>query len=435
MQEIKTNFKWIEDAKIYQVFIDRFSGCKKTYTDEELRKGFLYGNLKSLISKLDYIQSQNFNVIWLSPFFVNSPSGYHGYHSTNLNHVDPRFAFGENPEDTEIGNPLDENDMNIVTKSDQVLIDLIKEIHNRKMKIMMDMVPNHVHSLHPFFKEAKTDKSSKYYKWFYFYEKEIEDSKKSKEKKEVETDYLKFLDVTILPKLNLDNKECGDYIINVTKHYLELGIDAIRADHIIGPSKEYVKRFSEEIHKSFPTVPVIGEILPVCIAPFAETVLGVDVKYLEKIKDTSLPALTVMDEVFLQYDNVLDGILDYTFTYLIDLYVQDKIKENELKQYITEHYAKFSKSNLILVKQLDSHDIDRILFRCKNDRNKLKKAMEYLYAKYDTRSDPLVMYYGTEDFMTQEKTMNGEPYGDFRVRQPMNFSLQWMKQFFKLKNE
>ena len=102
-----------------------------------------------------------------------------------------------------------------------------------------------------------------------------------------------------------------------------------------------------------------------------------------------------MDEVFLQYDNVLDGILDYTFTYLIDLYVQDKIKENELKQYITEHYAKFSKSNLILVKQLDSHDIDRILFRCGNDRNKLKRAMEYLYAKYDTRSDPLVMYYGT----------------------------------------
>ena len=84
---------------------------------------------------------------------------------------------------------------------------------------------------------------------------------------------------------------------------------------------------------------------------------------------------------------------------------------------------------------MDSHDIDRILFRCGNDRNKLKRAMEYLYAKYDTRSDPLVMYYGTEDFMTQEKTINGEPYGDFRVRQPMNFSLQWMKQFFKLKNE
>ena len=55
MQGIKTNFTWIEDAKIYQVFIDRFSGCKKTYTDDELRKGFLYGNLKSLISKLGII--------------------------------------------------------------------------------------------------------------------------------------------------------------------------------------------------------------------------------------------------------------------------------------------------------------------------------------------------------------------------------------------
>ena len=37
-------FSWIRGAKIYQVFLDRFAGHKEKFTEDELRKGFLYGN-------------------------------------------------------------------------------------------------------------------------------------------------------------------------------------------------------------------------------------------------------------------------------------------------------------------------------------------------------------------------------------------------------
>ena len=55
-------------------------------------------------------------MIWIRPFFVNQKNGYHGYHTINFNHVIPRFAFGEKIEDNNIGNPLDENDLNLITK-------------------------------------------------------------------------------------------------------------------------------------------------------------------------------------------------------------------------------------------------------------------------------------------------------------------------------
>ena len=139
----KGNFKWMEGARIYQVFTDRFAGHKENYTEDELRKDFLFGNIKALTTKLDYIKSMNFNCIWLTPFYANQPKGYHGYHTENYNHVDPRFAYGENIEDKNVGNVFDPNDINLETGADLVLKNFIKECHKKDLKIIMDFVPNH----------------------------------------------------------------------------------------------------------------------------------------------------------------------------------------------------------------------------------------------------------------------------------------------------
>ena len=63
------------------------------------------------------------------------------------------------------------------------------------------------------------------------------------------------------------------------------------------------------------------------------------------------------------------------------------------------------------------------MFRCKNNYELFQKAMNLLYKNQEKRNDPIVVYYGTENFMNQEKTIYGEPYGDFRCRQPMYFNL------------
>ena len=126
------SFKWLENVKIYQILIDRFAGCKENYTNDDLKYNFIDGNIKSLMTKLDYIKNLNFNMIYLTPFFVNQPNGYHGYHVINFNHVDPRFAFGEKVVDNNIGNAFDPNDVKIETSSDLLLKHFIGEMSQKK---------------------------------------------------------------------------------------------------------------------------------------------------------------------------------------------------------------------------------------------------------------------------------------------------------------
>ncbi len=535
-EEIKTDFTWFKNARIYQVFIDRFAGYKTNYSEEELKTQFLYGNLKALLGKLDYIASMDFNVIWLSPFFANQPKGYHGYHPINFNHVDPRFAFGEHAEDNITGNPFEPEDIDILTSSDNMLKEFIEECHKRNFKVMMDLVPNHVHETHPFFIDAKNNKDSKYRKWFYFIEDMTEDEKKNlfpedllKEKQEdnnivdpnqipiaenqgndipiVGEDqpqvqnqiqgenvppscppqepkdpnqqpqdpnqqnqqdpnqqnqqdpnqqnqqepnqepqegqekekeepperkycypYLTFYRIGELPKLNLDTPECGDYMIKVVRKYLKLGIDAVRVDHAPGPSLQFLKRMTREIHKDYPTVPFIGEVPPASMFYVAETIKAIPIENLLKVKDNSLDIVPYIDEIFLMYEGVLDGLLDFTFKYIIECHVWGYIQsEEDTIKNINEHYARFKNSKLILAKFLDSHDENRFLFTCNQDKNLMKRMIDILYTHFEGRDDPLIIYYGTEDFMTQWSKKDEVEYGDAYSRSPMNFEFEWVK--------
>ena len=460
-------FKWIRGAKIYQVFLDRFAGHKEVFTEDELRKGFLYGNMKALIEKLDYIKNLNFNMIWLTPFYVNQPNGYHGYHAENYNHVDPRFAYGENVIDNNKGDVFDPNDVNVETGADLVLKELIEECHKRNLKIMMDFVPNHVYMTHPYFKDAENNENSKYRDWFYFIkdeeevekeEKKVEEKEENKEEnkeksnkkgeKQEKTDdeellskkkkrepkfrHLAFLCFSDLPKLNLTNKDVQTHLINSTEKFLKYGIDAVRIDHCIGPDFQSLKNIISKIHESFPQVPFIGEILPFSISENSETILGITEQDLKKLDKVNLDSIKYLDEVVLKYVGCLDGALDFSFQYYVDMFIKGEINEKKCNEVITEHFKRFEKAkNFILLKNIDSHDSDRIMFRCKNNYLLFQKAMNLLYKNWEERNDPIVVYYGTEDFMNQEKTIYGEPYGDFRCRQPMYFTNCWINQLFK----
>ncbi len=92
-------------------------------------KGFYHGgDLKGLISRLDYIQSLGATAIWLGPIYKNKPvqgapghesAGYHGYWITDFTAVDPHFGTGAE------------------------LQALVTAVHGRGMKIYLDIVANH----------------------------------------------------------------------------------------------------------------------------------------------------------------------------------------------------------------------------------------------------------------------------------------------------
>ena len=291
---------------------------------------------------------------------------------------------------------------------------------------MMDIIPNHLHKDHPFFIDAIKNEKSKYKDWFYFIDNPINKY----------VPYLCFLSIGDLPKLNLKNKECFEYMLNSTKKFLSYKIDAIRVDHCIGPQIKTLKKFVDKIHEEYPNVPFIGECLPLGLVNEWKNIFGVKKEKLILVNSLNLNNIKCLDDIFLSYYNVLDGVIDFSFQSIVTMFAEGKINESECIKEIEKHYKKFEEfPNFILVKNVDSHDTDRILFKCQNNISIFKKVLSLLYRKYNGRNDPLIVYYGTEDFMTQEKSSYGEPYGDYLCRKPMEFSMQWMKTFFKEKND
>jgi alpha-amylase len=106
------------------------SGPREVTGFDPTRKGWYHGgDLKGLISKLDYIKGLGTTAIWLTPSFKNKPvqglgtpypsAGYHGYWITDFTRIDPHLG------------------------TNQDLRELIAGAHSRGMKVFFDIITNH----------------------------------------------------------------------------------------------------------------------------------------------------------------------------------------------------------------------------------------------------------------------------------------------------
>jgi len=382
--------EWFTDAIVYHILIDRFAGFpSKNNWEKPL---FLGGTLKGIISKLPYLQNLGVTTLWISPFYKTS--AYHGYHITDFFQVDPHFG----------------------TLSD--LKELINTCHEQDLHIIADFVPNHCSKEHPFFKEAQHDKDSPYSNWFYF--------------THWPDDYLSFLSIREIPKLNLDNPPTREHITQAAKYWLSLGFDGYRLDHVIGPSHVFWKYFRQGIREDYPNAVLIGEAWMMGIRRHELQTLRVRRKFFKWLSGASSESL------FHEYVGELDGVLDFRVQELIKKYVaESKLTKDALMKALHHHYEHFPEQYL-LPTFLDNHDIDRFLFLCRNDVNKLKEAAAIQFSL----PQPPIIYYGTEIGMTQTKSLWDFPFnGDLQARQPMDWTaqndelLQFYKQLIQKKNK
>jgi len=266
------------------------------------------------------------------------------------------------------------------------------------MRIIADFVPNHCSKQHPFFLEAVTDKSSKYYNWFIF--------------KKWPRDYLCFLDHRDLPKLNLNHPETRDYILKAAKYWLSVGFDGFRLDHVIGPKHSFWKYFRKEIKAAYPQAVLIGEAW----------IGGINFKHLStiQIKNKYIRWLFRISQESIQkeYYGELDGVLDFRFQMLMKTHIaqgwttgQNKMLRSVLKS----HFAKYPQ-DFFLATFLDNHDMNRFLFECNNDIEKLKAAAALQFEV----KQPIIIYYGTEAGMTHDRPVCvNRPHSDLEARKPM----------------
>lgn len=359
---------------IYHIFIDRFAGFPSNATDTKPK--WIGGNLKGIIEKLPYIKSLGMNAIWLSPFYKTSD--YHGYSVTDFYEIDSHFG----------------------TKKD--LKKLVSSCHASGIKVIIDYVPNHCSSLHPFFLDAQRNRNSKYEHWFTF-------TKWPKK-------YLCFLQIKELPKLNLQNRETRDYIIGNALYWVkEFDIDGLRLDHALGPSDEFWKEFSSKIKKTKQNVVLLGEV-------WLQGIKFRDIKTLnmggivQAYHRRKILGEKLQDFAMRHYAGILDGCLDFTFTKLVkDFAIKGKISENTFREKLKDHYKKFPK-DFLLPTFLDNHDMNRFLFEAKGKKEKLMKAAKLQWSIHQ----PKIIYYGTEVGMSQEKDIKkARSHGDLAVRKKM----------------
>ncbi len=360
----------MKQGTIYHVFIDRYAGFHSTKNwDQPI---FLGGNIKGIIEKLPYMTDLGITTLWISPFYKTS--AYHGYHITDFYQVDPHFG------------TLDD------------IKELIRQSHKNNLHIIADFVPNHCSKHHPFFIDAQHNKNSEYYDWFTF--------------TDWPDQYLCFLSVRDIPKLNLNNPAARDHIVNAAKYWLSLGLDGFRLDHVIGPSNGFWEHFTKEIKHKFPSTVLIGEAWMMGIKRHELRTLHVRHKYRKWFAGDS------SDSLFKEYIGTLDGVLDFKVQKLMKQYIINKtLSENTFRKQLRKHYAQFPEQ-FSLPTFLDNHDMDRFLFQAGNDKEKLKKAA----AVQLSLPQPAIIYYGTETGMTQTTSQWKIPTnGDLQARAPMNW--------------
>lgn len=226
---------WIPDAIFYQIFPDRF--CNGDSSNDPpgtvpwgslpTRDNFFGGDLKGIIEKLDYLQDLGVNALYLNPIFKAQTN--HKYDTTDYFEVDPAFG------------------------SKDVLMDLVGELHRRKMRIILDGVFNHCGSGFWAFEDVKArGAASRYAKWFFVRSYPISSNPLS---------YYTCGDAAYLPKLNLNHRPVQRYILKVATYWLEeMGIDGWRLDVPFKISMDFWQEFRSTVKAVNPQAYLVGEI-------------------------------------------------------------------------------------------------------------------------------------------------------------------------------
>ena len=200
---------WYKDAVIYQIY-------PRSFMDSD---GDGFGDIKGIISKLDYLSNLGVNCLWLSPIY-DSPQVDNGYDISNYYDIYPPFGTLDDAKE------------------------LIKEAHKRGIRIIMDLVVNHTSDKNAWFLDAINNKESKY-KEFYIIKKGKKGGKKPptnwtgffsekawEKLPNSEDEYYLHLFAKGQPDLNWENPKLREEVKNILRFWLNMGIDGFRCDVI-----------------------------------------------------------------------------------------------------------------------------------------------------------------------------------------------------------
>lgn len=354
---------------IYLITADRFvNGDKKNDAVRgmnEKKYGRQYefgrhgGDIQGIINQLDYIQGMGFTATWASPLQTNDEfkESYHGYAITDHYNIDPRLG------------------------SLDLYQQYVEASHQRGMKVVMDVVYNHVGSQHLFHLDPP-DSGFFHFDMMHtrsnFRAVNVIDPHVSKaDKKKFSQGW--FDDH--MPDVNQTHPQFANFLIqNSLWWILEFGIDAFRIDTYAYPDQEFMAELGRRIKLERPTFFLFGEIW---------------VHYPE------IQSFFVGNNPLNPNNSHLDAVTDFQFRYALKESLE---QPQSWTGGIAKLYYRLAADHMYshpenLITFIDNHDEPRFYGELHEDLNKMKVALGILYTM---RGIPCT-YYGTEILMRETK--------------------------------
>lgn len=197
--------KWWKEAVVYQIY-------PRSFKDDN---GDGIGDLKGIISKLDYIKSLGVDVVWLNPIY-SSPNDDNGYDISDYRNIMKDFG----------------------TMAD--FDTLLSGMHKRNIKLVMDLVVNHTSDEHPWFQQSRSARSNPYRNYYHWWNAERGKPTPRWSFFDVNSDAWRYDSPTNAyylhyfsrkqPDLNWENPAVRKEVQAIMKFWLDKGIDGFRMD-------------------------------------------------------------------------------------------------------------------------------------------------------------------------------------------------------------
>ncbi|AXI10074.1 alpha-glycosidase [Oceanobacillus zhaokaii] len=335
--------EWVKDTVWYQIFPERFAngdpslnptGTLSWGKSKPTPTNFFGGDFQGVIDNLDYLVDLGINGIYFTPVFKAHSN--HKYDTIDYMEIDPQFGDKE------------------------TFSHLVKECHQRGIRVMLDAVFNHSgYYFSPFQDVLKNQEKSAYKDWFHLRNFPVIE--------EPRPNYDTFAYVGSMPKLNTEHPEVRAYLLEVARYWTEeFDIDGWRLDVANEVDHAFWREFRKVVKKKNPDAYILGEIW-----------------------HDSMPWL---------HGDQFDAVMNYPFTNgAIDFFAKDAIDASSFANAISNVLTMYPANvNEVSFNLLDSHDTPRILTLAK--KNKARVKLLYLF-QLSFIGTPCI-YYGDEIGMT-----------------------------------
>ncbi|HEY9299376.1 MAG TPA: alpha-amylase family glycosyl hydrolase, partial [Phormidium sp.] len=385
--EIDLEFLYTRDIEfrqetIYFLVVDRFydgdpensEGPNPELYDPEGKDWGKYwgGDLQGVIDKLDYLKDMGVTAVWLTPLFEQvealfiEQAAIHGYWIKDFKRLNPRFiAKGDNPS------------INQTQESKDTVFDkLVYELHQRNMKLVLDIVCNHSN---PDFSGKKgelyddgvkiADFNDDKDNWYHHYG-EVQNWEDEWQVQNCE--------LSGLATFNENNIAYRNYIKSAIKQWLDRGVDALRVDTVKHMPIWFWQEFNADISTHRPDVFIFGEWI------------YSDPRNERSVEFVNESGMTILDfGLCVAIREVLGKGAEAGFSLVQDVLDLD--------------YHYYGATELITF--IDNHDMPR--FQSLNpDPEMLRVAIGLIMT---TRGIPCI-YYGTEQYLHNDTEGGNDPY-------------------------